>query len=116
MDCAVRPKIYPACSSDVTKNLREPLASIEWLVVLAVWMTELRVEFVQPHEIGVVGSRQEEFSAGPGDSVHLGESTLDIRQVFDRLARNQEIEGVIGEWQILCVGLNERGGLSDFGL
>src|SRR5260370_25074966 len=75
---AVRPENCPTCSSNMTKNLREPLASIEWLVVLAVRMTELRVEFVQPHEIGVVGSRQQEFAAGPSDSVHLGERTLDI--------------------------------------
>src|SRR5713226_4484778 len=95
---AVGVKNLPAGLADPAVNLRKPLAAVERLVVLPFGMTEARIDFVQPHEIEIVGRREEEFASGPRDTVHLGNGRLHLRQVLDGFAGNHYVERLIGKW------------------
>src|ERR1700674_3331355 len=71
-------------------------------------MAEAGVDFVEAHEIEMVGSGEEEFATGASDAVHLGKGGLDLGQVLDSFAGDEDIEGVVGKGQALGVALNER--------
>src|SRR5712692_10406347 len=108
MHGAVGTKNGPADAADPAVNLRKPLAAVEGLVVPARGMAEARVDFVETHEIKVVGSGEEEPAAGAGDAVHLDDSSLHLRQVLDCLAGDHGVKGVIGKRQALRIALDKR--------
>src|SRR5437879_13075 len=72
-------------------------------------MSKARVNFIQAHEIGVVGRRQEKFSTRPRDAVHFADGGEDLREMLDGFAGNHEVEGSVGERQALRVPLYKRG-------
>src|SRR5713226_10246208 len=82
----------PASLADPLMNLRKPLAAVEGLLVLPPRMTEARVDFVQAHEIKVVGCGQEEFAAGLRDTVHLDNGRLHLGKMLDSLAGNHHVK------------------------
>src|SRR5437879_6045219 len=108
MDSAVGGQNGPAGSTNPSMNLREPLAPVERLVVLASGVTEAGIEIVEAHKVGVVRCGKEKTSAGTGHAIHFVKCGLHLRKVLDSFAGDDEIKRVCRERKTLRVALNQR--------
>ena len=97
---AVGAKDGPTGLANPSVDLRKPLAAIERLVVLAGGMTQAGIEFIEAHEIGIVGRGEEEFTARRGDTVKFAKGGLHLGQMLDGLARNHDVKSVVGKGRL----------------
>ena len=107
MDGAIGAKNGPAGFANPAMDLRKPLATIEGLVVSTGGMTEASVDFVETHEIEIVGSREEKTAAGASDAEHFAEAGVHMGKMLDGLAGNDDVEGIAGKGKTLSIALNE---------
>ena len=110
MDGAVGAEDGPASAADPAMDLREALAAVEGLIVPAMGMAEARVDFVEAHEIEIVGSGEEKTATGASDAKHFAEGVLNAGKMLDGFAGDDNIEGVAGEGEVLRIALDERSG------
>src|SRR5260370_28632771 len=107
MHSAVAIQNHPARPSNAASYLREPLAAIEGLIVLAAWMAQYCVDLIETHEIQIVGSSKKQAAARARHAVHFIQRTLRIGHQLDRLATNHHVKGTVCEGQSLRITLNQ---------
>jgi hypothetical protein len=110
MDGAVGVEDGPSGAADPAVDLREPLAAVERLIVATMGVAEARVDFIEAHEIEIVGSGEEKTAAGASDAEHFAEGILNARKMLDGFAGDDDVKGIVGEGEVLCVPLNECSG------
>lgn len=109
VDGAVGAEDGPAGAADPAMDLREALAAVERLIVAAMGMAEAGVDFVEAHEIKIVGSGEEKTSTRASDAEHFAESVLNPGKMLDGFAGDEDVERIVSEGEILRVTLNDAG-------
>jgi hypothetical protein len=100
------PKIPPRAANPVS-DLRKARAPIEGLVVVALASLRARVQLVELRKVCVVRRGPKKFSTRPGHSMHFQNGHTHIENVFNRLARSNQIEGIVGKRQLLHIAMNQ---------
>src|SRR5260370_2450540 len=71
-------------------------------------MSEMCVNFVETHEIRIVGRGQIKCATRARNAMHFAKGSHHAGQVFNGLAANHDVEGVVRKGQTLRISLNER--------
>ncbi len=66
------------------------------------------VNFVETHEIRIVGRGQIKCATRARNAMHFAKGSHHAGQVFNGLAGNHDVEGVVRKGQALRISLNER--------
>jgi len=99
----------PACALQQVPRLKEQLDAINRLIGDPIRVTDLCIDFIEAHEVKVVGRRKKKHSPGPGDAMELSNTLQGVGQMFDGLAGNDNIEESVGKGKGMGIPLDEAG-------